>query len=92
MSSTTTKKKPATPRVLGQQIVVLDRGYVYVGNVTIEGDLVKLENARNIRYWGTSQGLGELRNGPLSTTKIDVAGEVLAPLKSVVHFIQCKGF
>jgi hypothetical protein len=86
--STTTPE----PRQLGQQITVLDRGFVYVGTVTINGDFVNIENAKNIRIWGTKQGLGELRNGPLSETKVDVVGDILVPLKAVIHFISCKGF
>ena len=42
----------------GTQIVVLDRGFVYVGKVTFQGDLLRIENARNIRGWGTTKGLG----------------------------------
>jgi hypothetical protein len=77
---------------IGQQIVVLDRGFVYVGNVELDNHFVWITKAKNIRIWGTTKGLGELRNGPLSATKLDEAGEVLAPLKSVIHFISCKGF
>jgi len=82
----------AAPKSLGQNIVVLDRGFVYVGDVTIEDDFVKITDAKNIRYWGTKNGLGELRDGPKSETKLDVVGEVLAPMKSVIHFVPCKGF
>lgn len=78
--------------ITGQHIVVLDRSFVYVGTVTIEGEFVKITNAKNIRLWGTTQGLGELRNGPLSGTKLDAVGEVIAPLRAVIHFIPCKGF
>ena len=75
-----------------QQIVVLDRGFVYVGNVTIRDGWVNIQNARNIRVWGTTKGLGELRNGPLKDTKLDDCGIVLAPLKSLIHLIPCRGF
>ena len=72
------------------QIAVLDRGFVFVGKVTVEGDFVKIEAARNIRRWGTTAGLGELAaNGPTPNTKLDATGEVVAPLKSVIHFIKC---
>lgn len=79
-------------RSFGQNIMVLDRGFVYVGDVTDEGDFVRITNAKNIRQWGTSQGLGELRNGPLGSTKLDVVGEVLAPKRAIIHFIKCSGF
>ena len=79
-------------RDLGSQIVVVDRGFVYVGNVTIEGDMCRIKSARNIRKWGTTKGLGELVNGPLKDTVLDEAGEVLVPMKSVIHFITCKSW
>lgn len=79
-------------REMGQQIVVLDRGFVYVGKVSIDGDFVNITGAKNIRYWGTKNGLGELRDGPLKETKLDDIGEVIAPMKSVIHFVPRKGF
>jgi hypothetical protein len=81
-----------TPKEIGQNIVVLDRGFVYVGDVCDEGDYVIIRNARNIRVWGTTAGLGELRNGPLANTKLDIVGEVKATKHSLQHFIPCKGF
>jgi hypothetical protein len=86
------QEKQAEQIVPEQQIVVLDKGFVYVGNVTIRDGWVNIENARNIRIWGTTKGLGELRNGPLKETKLDECGIVLAPLKSLIHLIPCKGF
>jgi hypothetical protein len=76
---------------MGQQIVVLDRGFVYVGEVTKEADTVTITNARNIRRWGTTAGLGQLaESGPTSNTKLDPAGTVTAPLRAVIHFVACK--
>ena len=79
-------------RSLGQQIVVLDRGFVYVGDVTESDDRITIKDARNIRVWGTTNGLGELRNGPLPSTKMDVVGDVVAYRHAVMHLIACKGF
>ena len=75
---------------MGLQIVVMDRGFVYAGRTTIEGDIVTISGAKNIRRWGTTKGLGELINGPKSQTVVDDAGEVVAPLKAVIHFIKCN--
>ena len=77
---------------IGQNIVVLDRGFVYVGDVKEETDRIIISNAKNIRRWGTSKGLGELRNGPLSDTTLDIVGEVMAFKHSVMHLMPCKGF
>ena len=81
----------ATEPVSGDvQIVVLDRGFVYVGRVTIEGDFVVIQQAKNIRVWGTTKGLGELVNGPTSQTKVDTVGTVKAPLRALISLIYTK--
>jgi len=72
----------------GMAIVVLDRGFVYVGCVTIEGDWCVITEARNIRHWGTKNGLGELVNGPLKETKLDFVGNLRAPLRAVISLID----
>jgi hypothetical protein len=77
---------------MGQNIIVLDRGFVYVGDVTIDGDFLHVANAKNIRYWGTKKGLGELRNGPRPETLLDDVGEIIAPLRALIHLMPCKGF
>lgn len=76
----------------GQHIVVLDRGFVYAGNVSRDGDCLRISEAKNIRVWGTTNGLGELRHGPTPSTKCDPVGEVIAPFKSIIHLIPCSGF
>ena len=79
----------AVPQAKGDiKIVVLDRGFVYVGRVEIEKDFVVIGNAKNIRFWGTSKGLGELVNGPLKDTKLDPIGTVKAPMRAVIAIID----
>ena len=65
-------------QILGDiRIVVADRGWVFVGNCTENDDKsVTIYNAKNIRQWGTSHGLGELVNGPLAATQHDYYGTV----------------
>lgn len=70
------------------KIVVLDRGFVYVGAVKLEGDFVTITNARNIRKWGTTKGLGQLVNGPLSGTELDKTGTVKAPVRALIALID----
>ncbi len=72
------------------KIVVLDRGFVYVGAVKIEGDFAIIQDAKNIRVWGTTKGLGELVNGPLSKTVVDRVGTVRAPLRAVISLIDVE--
>lgn len=90
-------QKPTAPTTQieqpsGQHIVVLDRGFVYVGEITVDDEWMKIKNARNIRVWGTTNGLGELRTGPTKDTKLDVCGEVLAPRRALISLIPCSGF
>lgn len=72
------------------KIVVLDRGFVYVGNVAIDIDFVIIKNAKNIRVWGTTKGLGELVSGPLSNTKLDSVGTVRAPNRALISLIDVE--
>ena len=59
------------------RIIVADRGWVFVGNCQDNEDgSVTITNAKNIRLWGTTNGLGELANGPTSATKADYCGTV----------------
>lgn len=53
------------------RIVVLQRGWVYIGIFEQDGQYINLHNAYNIRLWGTTKGLPELINGPTSSTKLD---------------------
>ena len=64
----------------GFAIVVLDRGFVYVGDVRMDDRFCVISGARNIRRWGTTRGLGELAlDGPLQHTVLDAVGTVRAP-------------
>lgn len=66
------------PIAIGEKrIIVADRGWVFVGDCVDNDDgSVTINNAKNIRRWGTTKGLGELSNGPLSNTKTDDYGTV----------------
>jgi hypothetical protein len=86
------EKQPTAEIPPRQYIVVLDRGFVYVGNVVVDSEWVHISDAKNIRQWGTKNGLGELRNGPLEETILDECGTVLAPKKALISLIPCSGF
>jgi hypothetical protein len=72
------------------KIVVVDRGFVYVGQVSKEGDFFVVRNAKNIRVWGTSKGLGELVSGPTSQTKLDPVGTVRVPARALISLIDLE--
>lgn len=72
------------------KIVALDRGFVFVGTVSDEGENIRISNARNIRRWGTTKGLGELVDGPKPNTQLDPVGELIAPKRAVIFQIVCS--
>jgi hypothetical protein len=76
-------------RVLGTQIVVIDSGFVCYGEVThdLVHNEVLISNCKNVRVWGTTQGLGELRNGPTKKTVLDEEGECLVPYARIIRMI-----
>lgn len=66
-----------SPPMGDMRIIVADRGWVFAGICKDEADgTVTISNAKNIRVWGTTRGLGELANGPLYATKVDPYGTV----------------
>ena len=71
------------------KIVVIERGFVYVGRVEIdsESDDVTIRGARSLIRWGSSQHLGELVNGPLQNTKLGATCVVLVRQQQIVHMI-----
>ena len=71
------------------RIVVLQRGWVYVGRYHRTGDECTLTNASCIRTWGTTNGLGQLVNGPTEITKLDKAGTVRFHIAAQVNTLDC---
>ena len=70
-------------------ISVIENGFVFVGMLKKEGKFYIISDAKNIRRWGTTQGLGELaNNGPLSDTKLDDYGTIRVPMKSMIFTID----
>lgn len=80
-------KEPATGEV---RIVVLQRGWVIVGRYSRDGDTCYLDDAAVIRVWGTTKGLGELRTGPTSATKLDLCGHVEFHVLTACFTIACQ--
>lgn len=70
------------------KIVVLQRGWIYIGRFQRNGNDCKLFNACVIRTWGTTKGLPELVNGATSSTKLDKCdGVVEFDYMNVIHTI-----
>jgi hypothetical protein len=85
-------QKQGRPPITGpQQIVVLDRGWVFVGNARYVDGGLAVDNARCIRIWGTARGIGQLaETGPTEQTKLDPCGSIIAPDHAVILIIPCK--
>lgn len=74
-----------------QQIVIAQRGWVFVGDVQRTGDDVTISNAHCIRKWGTTKGLGEIASkGPTKSTVLDPMGTVRLHALAVVATIDCE--
>lgn len=71
------------------RILIGQRGWVWVGYYIKTGSRVTLGKAKCIRKWGTTKGLGELVNGPLSSTTLDDAGSVEMHELAVIATLQC---
>jgi len=70
------------------KIVILQRGWVYIGRFERIGNDCKLTSAYCIRKWGTTKGLAELVNGVTSSTILDkTEGVVEFDWLTVVHTI-----
>lgn len=74
-----------------KEIVIAQRGWVFVGDVSEAGDQIVIENASCIRKWGTTKGLGELVNGPTPNTVLDPVGHVQMHQLTVIARIKAGG-
>ena len=68
-----------------RQIVVLQRGWIMVGDVERVGSEFVISDASVIRRWGTTNGLGQLAlAGPTENTVLDAVGTSYAHELTVV--------
>ena len=73
------------------RILVLQRGWVIVGRVaSVDETEIVITGASTIRAWGTTKGLGELVDGPTSSTKLDPCGVCRVHPLAVVLSIDTK--
>ncbi|MDE2101100.1 MAG: hypothetical protein KGL39_27885 [Patescibacteria group bacterium] len=76
---------------ISQEIVVVDRGWVFVGRVKRGADAVLIEDAKTVRRWGTSRGLGQLAlEGAQPNTVLDPVGTISVPARAVIFSIVCQ--
>lgn len=53
------------------RIVILQRGWILVGDISRDANEITVSLACVIRRWGTTKGLGELYDGPTPKTVLD---------------------
>ena len=72
-----------------RQIVILQRGWIVVGDVEQVGNKMVVNGASVIRRWGTTNGLGQLAlAGPTKETILDACGTVTAHELAVIATID----
>lgn len=75
----------------GKAIVILQRGWVMVGDLVLTDTECTLSNASVIRNWGTTKGIGEIAlNGPTPNTILDPVGAVTFHRLTSIAEIQCN--
>jgi len=73
-----------------KQIVIAQRGWVFVGDVSRTEDEVVIENAAVVRRWGTTAGLGQLAfDGPTAETRLDRCPTVRIHPLAIVATMDC---
>lgn len=89
--SITHRRETMTETLRDIRIVVLQRGWVAVGEYHVDDTEVTITNAHIVRIWGTTRGLGEIAaNGPTPSTVLDHAGVIRAHILGVLFTIDCN--
>lgn len=68
-------------------IVVLQFGWVFVGELYTVDGAIELRNGKNIRRWGTDKGIMQLKNGPLENTKLDPHADISINPQALIMWI-----
>ncbi len=73
-----------------KQIVIAQRGWIFVGDVSRTETDVVIENAAVVRRWGTKKGLGQLaQDGPTEETRLDPCPAVRIHPLAIVATMDC---
>jgi hypothetical protein len=74
------------------RIVCVDnRGLTFVGKCSLDekGEWLTIKDAMCVIYWGTTQHIAELVNGPTSKTRLGKAQTVRVRAENVVFVYDC---
>ena len=73
-----------------KKIVVINSGWIGIGEVSEANGKTRIEDASVVRRWGTTNGIGELAlNGPTKDTILDYAGVIEVYNHAVIMTIDC---
>lgn len=73
------------------QIVILNRGWIVIGNVSTVNSKTIIQKVSVIRNWGTKKGLGQLAlEGMQSETVLDPCGDISVDTINVVCIMNCN--
>lgn len=85
-----TSDDQTVPRTAIKKIVVIESGWVVIGYVERQGDLMVIYEGNVIRSWGTTMGLGEIAlDGPTKDIVLDPCGYTEVPFHAVIMQIRC---
>lgn len=74
-----------------KQIIIAAERWVFVGDISRDGDQVVISNCYNVRRWGTTEGLGHLAlHGPQPDTVLDHYGTARLHVLGVVGSLECS--
>ncbi|MBC2712658.1 MAG: hypothetical protein HGJ94_17225 [Desulfosarcina sp.] len=72
------------------RIVILPRGWVFVGKYTEDGEYGTLNQASIVRKWGTARSLAQIaEDGPMDPTVLDECPTVRFNTCKVIATIDC---
>lgn len=91
LCGTDINKETGQPIDHGYCIAVLDKGFVYVGDVQTTSDWAIILNAKNVRKWTGGHGLSwYAKNGFDKDIIIDDSGDVKVMSADIKHLIICE--
>lgn len=74
----------------GLNLVVVDNGFVYVGNTVYQEGYYIVTDCANVQKAGTERGFGQIAfDGPTNSTVLDRSPHILIPANRVCHLMKC---
>jgi len=71
-------------------VVIAERGWVFAGRLTREGDYAVLADCHNVRRWDANRGIGALAlEGKDEKTELKFCGRVRIHVLAVVADVEC---